>query len=756
MRSSFLFFALFILIVAGCSKASISPTLSPRPMLTSTTVSPTVTSTTVSPTATLQPEDIELVPVVLERAGVIGVAPERWKFRQGAYYREDWPQDPAGLYIEGFPGLNLGRVLPGVVLAALGLEQLPESIGRAETEAFIWTLFYVEVDIPNLGLLYVDLGLSETEAGSFLVALTSGPEDYQTLHEQVFLPALEALKPNEYTYRRRITFDELSEPKYEGESPVNNIYFTPMGEIDKALHEFQGTLSVPEFYTSTSIPTTVEHASGLHYFPGFRADFFRHEEYLVPVVREILPPEGNNSLYRVILSPGRVWSESADQGMSRASFPFVLVVEDTSEARNGIATFLYDDTHVSSFRFQVVQEISGSIFDLWGQSPMQYDPHPIDKREALAESFANELASRVPVHPWEDLSAHLDPMMLDRFTGMSSPTVVSATGILLDGELYMQPCYSRYGIFPYCRNMRHGSFSVAKSMGAAMAMLRLAEKFGEEVFDLKIVDYVDISADHSGWDQVTFGDALNQATGIGDDVPEPVEPNVILADEDGDDPRFPLFIAARSKAEKTQVCSGFGDYPWGPGEVVRYNSCNTFLLSMAMDQFLKSMEGPQADIWDMILEEVFLPIGIYHAPIQRTLEPDGSRGVPVFAWGMYPTYEDAAKVSTLFLNGGRHDGIQILHAEKVAEALLQTDIQGLSSGEFNVYGEGAYHMSFWSIAYKAESGQDLQIPYMSGWGGNRVIFLPNDVVCFRFTDSHDYDALPMIEVGEAIRPFANP
>ena len=71
-------------------------------------------------------------------------------------------------------------------------------------------------------------------------------------------------------------------------------------------------------------------------------------------LRDILQPPGT-----IILSPGKVWSEPGDRGMSRASFPFVLVDQSSNEAHNGLASFLYDDTRVSALRLQVVQETAG-------------------------------------------------------------------------------------------------------------------------------------------------------------------------------------------------------------------------------------------------------------------------------------------------------------------------------------------------------------------------------------------------------------
>src|SRR5262249_30288696 len=160
--------------------------------------------------------------------------------------------------------------------------------------------------------------------------------------------------------------------------------------------------------------------------------------------------------------------------------------------------------------------------------------------------------------------------------------------------------------YPYCRQMRHGVFSVTKSMGAAVALLRLAQKYGDEVLALKIKDYVPVTAAHDGWEQVTFADALNMATGIGENWPQR-ELNDITADENK--PKMlQQWLKARTTKEKLDVSFSYGKYPWGPGEVLRYNSTHTFVLAVAMDRFLKRQAGPQAHLWDMVLTEVFQPI----------------------------------------------------------------------------------------------------------------------------------------------------
>src|SRR5262249_41284493 len=155
-------------------------------------------------------------------------------------------------------------------------------------------------------------------------------------------------------------------------------------------------------------------------------------------------------------------------------------------------------------------------------------------------------------------------------------------GVVMDGVIYLRGCHTRAGPYPYCRHMRHGMFSVTKSLGATVALLRLAQQYGAQVFGLKIKDYVTVTATHDGWERVTFGDVLNMATGIGNNAPQR-EPNQPFADDFtqqlGHTPQLVQWATARTAKRKLDVSFAFGEYPWGSGEVVRYNSTQTFVLA---------------------------------------------------------------------------------------------------------------------------------------------------------------------------------
>jgi CubicO group peptidase (beta-lactamase class C family) len=382
---------------------------------------------------------------------------------------------------------------------------------------------------------------------------------------------------------------------------------------------------------------------------------------------------------------------------------------------------------------------------------MEYKPHSIENKKLLTAQFAEEEWNQIAILPFSALGKNVDTALLETFNGGIESEEISATGLIYNNTLYLQPCTTRYGEYPYGRYMRHGAYSLTKAMGALITLLRLAEKYGEEVFDLKVSNYITVKAAHDGWKAVTFADALNMATGVGDYMPERIDPNVMQGDED--QPKFFSFMRAKSKQEKLDIAFSYGDYPWGPGEVARYNSINTFILSAAMDAFLKSKEGPDADIWEMVQTEVLRPIGIFHAPIMRTIESDGSKGLPIFGYGLYPNVEDVAKLSILLQNNGRHQGQQLLHPGKLAEALYRTDIIGLPTGEMSEYGEVTYHLSFNGLPYRFKDGRIRWISVSTGFGGNHWVLLPNGVTTFRFCDANKYGVGSMVDVAEAICPF---
>jgi CubicO group peptidase (beta-lactamase class C family) len=519
---------------------------------------------------------------------------------------------------------------------------------------------------------------------------------------------------------------------------VDNEWFAAIEGAEPAKHDFTGTLVLQEIEMGTD-PAQFSSRDVLgkdpKIFPAISIAFFTEGGDLVPASQDVIrygSTKEGRSYWDVIVQPGRVWSEPDDDGWSRAAFPFALVHSIEGETHNGLATFLYNAEAVSNLHFQIVQQTSPyyivDFFKAWGQVPTSYRPGGIDDLEMRKAAYAAERKDRQPIKRWDDLSAQIEADKLDGFESAMNQDEVLVSGLAYKGTLYLKPCKSASGPIPYCDRMRFGVWSVTKSAANAVALLRLAQKYGEAVFDAKIEDYVEITAEHDGWRDVTFGDTLNMATGVGFGTAKR-DPNAI---EDGYlEGNYAAWYEAPSVAQKLAETFKAPDLPWGPGEVARYRDQDAFLLGVVMDRFLKAKEGPGADIWSMLVKEVYGPIGIHHAPTNRTIEPDGSSGHPLMAYGFYPTLGDLAKIAQLYHDRGQHNGVQILHAGKIDELLYGTKERGLPSGEENKLGETRYFRAFWNARFDSPEGCRLYIPEMHGWGGNIVSLLPGGMTGVR-------------------------
>jgi hypothetical protein len=562
---------------------------------------------------------------------------------------------------------------------------------------------------------------------------------------QIGCPPVPAVVPPSGTTRDRIPASELL-ATWTGNGPVHNDYFMPIGSAAPARHSLRGTLTVPGLKLSSAHNGCAGLPSS---WADFSMEFLTYGDNLVPTIRTII--WSSDRRFGIILSPGRIWSEPGDRGLSRASFPFAIVNPFNNGTLNGLATFVFDDARVSNLRAQITQEtMEWARYDYWGQVPMTYARATIPDEARLRAQFESEQRLEIPIKPWSALPFAAPSPALDGFDGSTVADDISASGLVIDGVVYAKDCHTRSGPYPYCRHMRHGVFSVTKSLGAAVVLLRLAAKYGDGVFEEKIADHVRITATHDGWKDVTFADALSMTVPIGDigprrDWPDPAP--------DENQPKFIAWmIKARTAQEKLDHGFSYGRYPWERGEVVRYNTTVTFTLAAAMDAYLKRKEGPNANLWDMVTDEVYRPIGILHAPMMHTVEPDGNRGIPILGFGLTPTIDDVAKLVTLLQARGQHHGTQILSAAKIDEALRRT-ATGLSTRVPSRFGDQRYHLSFWSLPYRTALGCSVHVPYMWGYGGNFVVLLPNGISAFRFADGNIHDPETMILAGEVIRPL---
>src|SRR5208337_1581902 len=211
-----------------------------------------------------------------------------------------------------------------------------------------------------------------------------------------------------------------------------------------------------------------------------------------------------------------------------------------------------------------------------GLVPATFAPAETDQLSSLKRIQEADRYDAVPIAGWSELAAKVGSAKLAGFDGKMRATDIVLSGLDYKSTFYLKECQSTGGPLPWCDRARFGVWSATKALANETVLLRLAEKYGPAVFELKIVDYVPRAAGYPGWRNVRFEDAINMTTGIGNGSTRS-EPNDT---SDGYlDASYSNWYEARSVEEKVAALLADGRvYPWGPGRFTRYRDQDMFVL----------------------------------------------------------------------------------------------------------------------------------------------------------------------------------
>jgi hypothetical protein len=294
----------------------------------------------------------------------------------------------------------------------------------------------------------------------------------------------------------------------------------------------------------------------------FHFQFVQAGSYLIPA-QQGLAFFPSSPTWNYIIGPGRVWDEKSDEGYTRAAFPFALVQRNQNCVHNGEMTFLFRNAgspNISNVYYQITQETCYPMkFNLWGMASATYSRGVVADGALIRKKHENELARRVPTKPFSNLAKDFPGSGIDlgAFTAAyKHPKNVTTYGLMIHGTNYVSGCATRSGQYAFCAEMRVPSYSIAKSAFAGVALMRLGQLYGADVYGLKIKDFVPASVIRGKWDATTFGNASDMATG-----------NFNLGDyeADEDSPVDDTFLIAEAYTPKLADAFGFKDHAVAPG-----------------------------------------------------------------------------------------------------------------------------------------------------------------------------------------------
>ncbi|MCP4623064.1 MAG: hypothetical protein GY850_05980 [bacterium] len=389
-------------------------------------------------------------------------------------------------------------------------------------------------------------------------------------------------------------------------------------------------------------------------------------------------------------------------GWDKAAFPFSLVQSQEGEALIGLAYFYYRGKKVSNLYYQVSNDTAGGFifwgadFNMtaWGEVKMTYKSGKVKKTKDLEKAYKTEVANRLALKPLSELGEDVAGLGGD----VNHDNVLTMT-MVVDDAIYQSPINTPFGVYPYPEVMRVGVWPASKSLIPGIAALRLAEKYGPEFLDTYIVDYFEEGEEFDyiddaaakRWKMVTIGHALHMTTGMG---PTGSGPNWAW-----DSDNTYLWSYAYALADQIWYYFNQGPNPDvnGPGEKLTYINQDMWIAVLAMERFLQKMEGEDATILNMLIEEVYKPIGVDHFVAGTGYTETGEVGFPFSAWGALPTIDYLAKAGRLSANHGMaQDGTQILHQELVEDFFTNP----------------SYQLAFWKTRFTNEAGEEFYIPTM--------------------------------------------
>jgi hypothetical protein len=527
---------------------------------------------------------------------------------------------------------------------------------------------------------------------------------------------------------------------------------------------FEGTLTLNHTASSGNFSLLAEifglvsaADSPWKHLPPVKVTFVESGSHLIPV-RQGLVITGSE-VWNYIIGPGRAWRERDDDGYTRATFPFALVQRNQNCIHNGEMAFLFSNTrkpNISQVYYQVTQETCYPMkFNMWGMVSATYTPSIVPDASIIARRQAQEFARRMPSKSISDLEKDFPAVGVAGPSFLAAyhrPQDVTTYGVVVSGTNYSAGCPTRFGEYAYCQEMRLPSYSIAKSAFAGVALMRLGELYGPGVYAELIKNYVPEYKEGGNWETTTFNNVSDMASG---------NYNLPGYEADEDSPAMDRFLVAESREDKLKTAFAIDQHFVTPGTKWVYQSSATFILTQAMNAYLERKQGRKADLFNMVRDDVYIPLHWSQGGLTTIRTDNSPDGAPSGYYGLFLIKDDIAKIANFLNDGsGRIEGVPVLEPRRLKEALLRAPnpaaagVRVEDSKPTSLLGEPAYGRGpavpgsrryvhgFWGRYVNVEEFPQFPcsfwVAFMSGYGGNVVALLPNRTAFYRFSDGNEF------------------
>ena len=547
------------------------------------------------------------------------------------------------------------------------------------------------------------------------------------------------------------TYDELTNAAV-APSPADMLAFAPPANAKPPSNIFRGMLSLGAERTGTTMHVLTDqygdstaNGGAAGHLPAFDFAFVQSGVSLIPVRRGAIP--ANHPEWEFILEPGRVWDETADHGLTRAAVPFALEERNANCMHNGVLTFLFGKNgKVSDVAWQIGSEACIYFkFDMWGRAAATYRPGQVADASRIAADYAQEVAHRLPTRPIETLAHDFPGADSSNFgsAGVVPASDIALYGLVANGVNYVGGCDTRFGLYPYCAVMDLPSYSLAKSIFAGLGTMRLSLLYPGVTKEI-IANYVPDCAAAGTWYDVTFGNALDMATGHYNSPDGQADENA---------PDLTPFFLAEDHATRIEFACTHYPRKAAPGTRWVYHTADTYVLGTALRAFYRGKIGANADVYNDILAAPIWKKLALSPPVYVVRRTYDATAQSFTGYGLTLHRDDIAKIADFInVDHGAIGGEQLVDPPMLRAALQQnSDDHGLraSTDDFR------YHYGFWAWNAQHTLGckTPAWIPFMSGFGGIAVAMMPNGMTYYYFSDSGIWVWAKAAAEANRLKPF---
>jgi beta-lactamase family protein len=549
--------------------------------------------------------------------------------------------------------------------------------------------------------------------------------------------------------KRFLSYDVLINGAALHQSVHLDEFKAPEG-LGSASNRFSGSLRLTTTAQSNNFTVIVDQfglfdsdQTEMQELPPFDFEFVQDDDVLVPVKQG--PIANEHRWWEIVLRPGRVWDEAADNGFSRAVIPFALKERQADCIHNGLLTFSFTDAgEISQAAFQISSQTCRYLqFEMHGFLQADYRPGEVQGGADAVANVTRNRRSRIPQRSITQLADDYpgsDPREFGS-TEEIEPNDMTLFGFVIDGIHYVGGCNTPNGVYPYCDEMALPSYSTAKSFVGGLGLM-LAEKKYPGTASALITEHVPECGDD--WDGVTIEHALDMTTGHYGSAKSHVDEDAAIVSR---------FFAAEDHATKIDFACNQFPRKSDPGEVWVYQTWATYLAGTALNNRLRSILGEDVDFYDdLLVTELWEPLKLSQLAMhtRRTYDDVAQ---PYAGYGLTLLRDDVAKLA-IFL--GASDGR--LNDEEVFDRSLfdvvkqpTVDDPGMQAELETIHYNNGFR-SF-DVSGYLECDNSTWLTTMSGFGGINIVLMPNDTAYYYFSDGNVHRYLHAVRESHRIRPM---